>query len=102
MEALQAGCSGIHDEHVVVLVVHDTEDVAMSANEQFGFYFEYFFEGTGVVFAWETTDVGHQYFDAINVEFEKFGEVVSNVLTVDVAMYGTERGIGAQAVDYVE
>ena len=74
----------------------------MSADEQFGFYFKNLFESTGIVFASEATDVGHQYFDAIDVKLEKFGEIVADVLSVDVAMYGSEWGMGAQAVDYFE
>ena len=40
VEALYACGSGVEGEHVVVRVVHDAEDVAMSANEDFGFYGE--------------------------------------------------------------
>ena len=74
----------------------------MSADEQFGFYFKNLFESTGIVFAREATDVGHQHFDAIDVKLEKFGEIVADVLSVDVAMYGSEWGMGAQVVDYFE
>ena len=40
VEALYACGSGVEGEHVVVLVVHDTEDVTMSANENLRFYGE--------------------------------------------------------------
>ena len=40
VEALKSCCTWVHDEHVVVWVVHDAEDVAMSAYEYFGFYGE--------------------------------------------------------------
>jgi hypothetical protein len=46
--------------------------------------------------------VGHEYLDAIDVEREEFGKVVSDVLTIDVAMHSAEWGKGAEAVDYVE
>ena len=46
--------------------------------------------------------MGHEYLDAFDVELEKFGKVVSDVLTIDVAMHSTEWGKGAEAVDYVE
>ena len=86
----------------MVLVVHNSENVTMSAYEDFGFYGEDLAKCFCVVFAWETTDVGHEYLDAIDVEFEKFGEVVSDVLSIDVAMYSAEWGKRAEAVDYVE
>ena len=46
--------------------------------------------------------MGHEYLDAIDFEREEFGEVVSDVLPIDVAMHSTEWGKGAEAVDYVE
>ena len=102
VEALYACGSGVEGEHVVVWVVHYSENVAMSANEDFGFYGEDLAKCFCVVFARKTTDVGHEYLDAIDVEFEKFGEVVSDVLSIDVAMHSTKWGKGAEAVDYVE
>ena len=102
VEALYACGSGVEGEHVVVLVVHDAEDVAMSAYEDFGFYGEYLSQSFCVVFAWKTTYVGHENLDVIDVEREEFGEVVSDVLPIDVAMHSTKWGKGAEAVDYVE
>ena len=46
--------------------------------------------------------MGHEYLDAIDVEREEFGEVVSDVLPIDIAMHSAEWGKGAEAVDYVE
>ena len=46
--------------------------------------------------------MGHEYFDAFAFEREEFGEVVSDVLPIDVAMHSTEWGKRAEAVDYVE
>ena len=40
VEALKSCSTWVHDEHVVVWVVHDAEDVAMSAYENLGFYGE--------------------------------------------------------------
>ena len=40
VEALYACGTGVEGEHVVVWVVHDSEDVAMSAYENLGFYGE--------------------------------------------------------------
>ena len=74
----------------------------MSAYEDFGFYGKDLVKCFCVVFARETTDVGHEYLDAFAFEREEFGEVVSDVLPVDVAMHSAECGKGAEAVDYVE
>ena len=46
--------------------------------------------------------MGHEYLDAIDFEREKFREVVSDVLSIDVAMHSAEWCKGAEAVDYVE
>ena len=46
--------------------------------------------------------MGHEYLDAIDVEREEFGEVVPDVLPIDIAMDSTEWGKGTEAVDYVE
>ena len=46
--------------------------------------------------------MGHEYLDAIDFEREEFGEVVSDILPIDVAMHSTKWGKGAEAVDYVE
>ena len=46
--------------------------------------------------------MGHEYLDAIDVEREEFGEVVSDVLPIDVAMHSAKWGKRAEAVDYVE
>ena len=40
VEALYACGSGVEGEHVVVWVVHNSENVTMSAYEDFGFYGE--------------------------------------------------------------
>jgi hypothetical protein len=40
VEALYACGSGVEGEHVVVWVVHNSENVTMSAYEYFGFYGE--------------------------------------------------------------
>ena len=40
VEALYACGTRVEGEHVVVLVVHNSENVTMSAHEDFGFYGE--------------------------------------------------------------
>ena len=59
VEALYACGTGVEGEHVEVFVIHHSEDVAVSANEYFGFYGEYLSQSFCVVFAWETAYVCH-------------------------------------------
>lgn len=46
--------------------------------------------------------MGHEYLDVIDFEREEFGEVVSDVLSINVAMHSAEWGKGAEVVDYVK
>ncbi len=88
VEAGDAGGTGIDGEEVVFLVVDDSEDVRMSADEDVGHMGVEQLECLVVVSAGEASDVHHQ--DTLALAFEKLrvGYAGTDVLPVAIAVDG--------------
>jgi hypothetical protein len=80
------------------LVVHDFEEMGMAGNEKFGWMGVHGSTDGGVVFARIAADVLDEHIDPFAGETVFFRETVAQVATVDIAIYGTERGYGREFV----
>ena len=81
--------SGIDVEEVEVVVVHDFEDVAVSADEDVGALGEEELFDAGLVVAGIASDMGHDDFEVFAMEDVDFGVLVVHGGVVDIAPYGS-------------
>lgn len=99
VEALAAGGAGVDMEEVIVFVVHDTEDVTVSADEEVGLgELEGATQLVGVV-PRPATDVRHEDTLPFDLEEGAFLEFVVQVEAVAVAPDGTH---GLESPQFVE
>ena len=65
MKALDAGCSGIHYQHVSFRIPHDFQDMGMSADEEIRTIFVYKPAGARIITAGIASDMGHEHFHSL-------------------------------------
>ena len=99
VEARATGGTGVDVEEVVVVVVHDFEDVAVAADKDVGTR-----QSEGALQGWRivagpAADVHHEYAEAFDFEEELLFEFIMKGEAVAVAPDGTDGFPGAELVE---
>ena len=85
MEALDAGSSGIYDQHVPLGIAHNLEDMRVAAYEYVRTVFVYQLAGAGIVSARISAHMGHQHLQSLAFEETMEGMYEPELMIVAVA-----------------
>jgi hypothetical protein len=93
---LNSGCTRIDEEHIQHFVMHNFEDMRMTANEQVGRLNQQLLPDRVVVMVRRAAYMFKHDVGLFDLKAVYFGGYAAHVLPVTVAIYGTQRGYSGE------